>query len=120
MSDLIITYIAYINFAMISGGAFFYVSFGLYFSYWKPYIKKERLSQAEFVRASKLVGASMFIATCGLVITLLIPIWQDPQPEAIIPAILMSLLCLAGFPAVGVGIFVFSMKKNQFVKPPDK
>jgi len=117
MSD---TIIGNVSVAITLGGLFFYMAFGLYFSYWKPYIRKKRLSQAEFVRACKLVGSSIFMASFGLLIMLLIPIWQDPQPEAIIPAIIVSLLCLAGFPAIGVGIFILSIKRNRFVKPPGR
>jgi len=117
MSDTVIGNISGI---IVLGGIFFYMAFTLYFGGWKPYIRKKRLSQAEFVRACKLVGISMFIATFGIVIMLLIPIWQDPQPGAIIPAIFMSLLCLAGFPSLAVGWFIWLMKRNRFVKPPDK
>ncbi len=102
------------------GGGFFYVVFGLYYSVWKSYIRDKPLSQTEFIRACILMGASTFIMALGIVILFSIPLWQNPEPEAIIPTILVNLVCLIGFPTLGVGMFVLQRKMDELSKRPRK
>jgi|GEM_PF-3007048 len=116
MSDSTIVYISVV---ITLGGGLFNVVIALYYSVWKCGHRNKQLSQAEFYRASKLVGVSAAIMAIGIVIMLLIPLWQDPQLGAAVITIFVSLLCLAGFPLIQVGWFVWLMKRNRFVKPPE-
>ena len=108
MSDSILTIILLVT---GFGGSFFYIIFFFYYGTWKPYIKKELLSQSEFIRACVLIGFSSLVSAFGMWIVLFVPDWQRfLQPDFWFPGIFGTVLCLGGFPAFGVGIFVWQMK----------